>query len=111
MPEMTLKEKQVRFSQLLGVLLVWVYSHPGWELTLGEGQVDSKTGHMVGSLHYIRLAQDLNLFVGGQYITGQHPVWDAIGAFWVSLDPLCRWGGNFASRDYNHISLEHGGKA
>lgn len=93
----------------LSMLIEYTYSL-GHELTLGEGYVSSGKGHMAGSLHYIRLAQDLNLFVGGKYITGAHPVWDQLGKYWLSLDPLCAWGGNFSSKDYNHVSLAHGGK-
>ena len=105
----TVREKQSKFVRLLGLLIEYTY-FLGHELTLGEGYVASKTGHMAGSLHYIRLAQDLNLFVGGKYITGQHAVWDQLGAYWLSLDPQCAWGGTFKSKDYNHVSLAHGGK-
>lgn len=106
---MTLRQKQSLFTKLLGQLIVFVYDS-GYELTLGEGYVSTKTGHMVGSLHYIKLAQDLNLFVDGVYITSTHPVWNKLGKFWKSLHPLCAWGGDFFSKDYNHFSLEHEGR-
>lgn len=62
------------------------------------------------SLHYIRLAQDLNLFVDGKYISdGDHPAWKAIGEKWESLHPLARWGGRF--QDANHVSLTHEGRS
>jgi hypothetical protein len=108
---MSLGDKQRLFTRLLGVFLNWVHSHPGWELTLGEGYDDDFTGHMPGSLHYVKLAQDLNLFVDKYYVSTEHPVWDQLGAYWKSLHPLCRWGGDFASKDYNHISIAHDGKA
>ena len=108
---MTLRQKQSRFAYLLGILLVWIYAHKGWEVTLGEGHNDAQVGHMPGSLHYQRLAQDLNLFIDGVYIASWHPVWEQIGEFWVNLDSLCRWGGHFDSKDYNHISITEGGKA
>lgn len=106
-----LARRQRLFVQLLGQLIVWVYHHVGWELSLGEG-FDSERdgGHMHRSLHYLKLAQDFNLFVGGEYIRdGSHPVYGAIGEYWESLHPLCRWGGRFA--DANHFSLEWEGRA
>lgn len=107
---LTLLEKQQLFVRLLGVLFHWVGSvHPEWRLTLGEGYDDDYKGHATNSLHYIRLAQDLNLFVDGSYITGNHPAWHAIGQFWCGLHEDCRWGGNFSSKDYNHVSVTHGG--
>lgn len=107
----TLREKQSRFARYLGLLIDFAYSLPGVELTLGEGHNDAKVGHMAGSLHYIRLAQDINLFVGGRYIRGHHEVWHKLGNYWKHLDPQCAWGGDFSSKDYNHFSLKHNGKA
>lgn len=34
---MTLREKQSDFMQTLGEFLVWIYEHPGWSVTMGEG--------------------------------------------------------------------------
>lgn len=107
---MTLREKQSEFARLLGNLILFIFQHQGWEITMGEGHNDARIGHMKGSLHYVRLAQDLNLFVDGKYITsGSHPAWTVIGEYWETLSPLARWGGRF--KDANHFSLEHGGKA
>lgn len=92
------------------MLIEYAYTLPGVEFTFGEGYDDDFKGHMVGSLHYVRLAQDLNLFVDGKYITGDHIVWHQLAEFWKALDPLCAWGGDFRSRDFNHFSLAHGGK-
>ena len=115
----TLRMKQSKFVFLLAQLITWVYSHKGWELTLAEGYVgdtDAKDGdhdgpHMKGGAHYNRVGQDLNLFLDGQWITWHHAAWDAIGAHWLSLHPLCRWGGEFRTRDWNHFSLFHNGKS
>lgn len=106
---MTTRQKQSLFVQLLGKLINYTYSL-GYELTLGEGYDDDNTGHMKGSLHYLKLAQDLNLFVNGIYIELDHPAWHKLGNYWKSLNILCRWGGDFHSKDYNHFSLEHEGK-
>lgn len=106
---MTLRSKQSLFARLLGLLIHYVYAR-GWELTMADGHVEKKVGHMAGSLHYVRLAQDLNLFIDGKWISdGSDPRWTEIGEFWEKLHPLCRWGGRF--QDANHFSLEHDGKA
>lgn len=107
---MSLREKQATFARLLAILITWIFDHDGWEVTLGEGQVDARRGHMPGSLHYLRLAQDLNLFVDNLYIPdGNHPAWKAIGEHWETLDKDARWGGRFS--DANHVSITEGGKA
>lgn len=108
---MSLLAKQKLFAKLLAQLITWIFGHPTWAVTLGEGYDDDGRGHMPGSLHYSRLAQDLNLFVEGHYVTGWHPAWDEIGATWKGMNFLSRWGGDFASRDFNHFSLHHEGKA
>lgn len=106
---MTLSEKQQLFARLVAHLISHVFAK-GWAVTLGDGNVDAKVGHMRGSLHYQRLAQDLNLFVDGEYIQdGGHPAYAELGEFWEGLHPLCRWGGRF--RDANHFSMAHDGKA
>ena len=71
--------------------------------------------HMPDSLHYSGLAKDYNLFVrkAGKlvYVRGAHPRWTTIGRIWKKLHPLCRWGGDFRSKDYNHFSLGYRGRA
>jgi hypothetical protein len=59
------------------------------------------------SNHSIRLAQDLNLFRNGVYLsaTEDHR---KLGEFWESLHPLCCWGGRFG--DGGHYSIEHEGR-
>jgi len=93
----------------------------GYQLTLGEGYVQTprkaRDGsfvedgvHMPSSLHYTRLALDLNLFVDGEYVRdGEHMGWVDLGNFWEKLSPLCRWGGRF--KDANHFSIAYDGKA
>ena len=96
----------------------------GYELTLGEGYVQSPRKsrpsgafvedgvHMPSSLHYTKLAQDLNLFVRGEYITDStHFAYVDLGGFWEALDSACRWGGRFKGGDSNHFSITFGGKA
>ena len=89
--------------------IIYAYAH-GYKLTLGEGYDDDGTGHMKGSLHYSRLAQDFNLFKDGEYITDTE-TWRPLGEYWESLsgvDHECCWGGRFG--DGNHISIAYGGK-
>lgn len=57
------------------------------------------------SVHELRLAVDLNIFKGGVYMIGSESYRFA-GDYWKSLHPLARWGGDFASKDGNHFSLE-----
>lgn len=115
---MTLREKQSAFVKALGDLIVFVYEHPAWALTLSEGYVGDTDGrdgdhdgpHKAGGAHYTRLGIDLNLFIGGQLIRdGGHAAWLEIGAFWKRQHPLARWGGDFG--DSNHLSFFHEGRS
>ena len=77
----------------------------GWVVTGGElfrtaeqQEIYLKTGRSrtMASNHLRRLAIDLNFFRDGKL------VWDKIaiapiGAYWESLNPKNRWGGNFRS--------------
>jgi hypothetical protein len=119
-----LAQKQALFARLMAQLTLWIFDQ-GWELTLSDGgvtlqrKVELQDGtrvkaidreHREGSLHYVRLAQDVNLFVDGEYITdGSHPAYQMIGRRWKGMDSLARWGGDFG--DANHFSLAHDGKA
>ena len=75
--------------------------------------------HLETGCHYKRLAQDLNLFVAGKWITMNTaeeakfflPLYKDIGDFWLRSHVLARWGGNFAKKDFNHFSFEHEGNA
>jgi hypothetical protein len=88
---------------MLAKLIIYAYDI-GYELTLGEGFDDDGVGHMKGSLHYIRLAQDLNIFKGGKYLTDGtghkelHDYWDKLG------------GAPRIKNDLNHYSIEYGGR-
>lgn len=105
---MTLREKQSLMARSLAKLILYAVSQ-GYEVTLGDGYRPDEHGHMPGSLHYVRLAQDLNLFINGQWIQdGQHPAWKELATFWEKLDPLCTAGFRFG--DSNHFSVTDGGK-
>ena len=99
---MTLRQKQSKFVGMVARLIDFAHGH-GYELTFGDAY--AKTGHMKNSLHYKRLAIDLNLFQEGVYLT-QTDDHLPIGEYWESIGGS--WGGRF--NDGNHYSLEHNGR-
>ena len=113
----SLRSAQSLLVRSLGKLIAYATCR-GYELTLGEAYIQTprKTRdgdfvedgvHMPSSLHYTRLAIDLNLFVGGEYVSdGQSFAWIDLGDFWEALDPACSWGGHF--HDANHLSVTFG---
>ena len=98
----SLRQKQSRFVRLIA-LLICEADRLGYELTFGDAY--ARKGHMQGSLHYKRLAFDLNLFKNGKYLTTSKDH-KPLGLYWESLGGS--WGGRFG--DGNHYSLEHKGK-
>ena len=100
---MRLLEAQQLFCLSIARLIIWAYDQ-GYELTFGESFDNDKTGHMTNSNHYIRLAQDLNLFKDNVYLTDS-VAYKRLGEAWKSLHPLNRWGGDFKSKDGNHFSM------
>lgn len=89
----------------------------GYTVTLGEAwrtpqQAQWNADHGTGishSLHIERLAIDLNFFKDGAYIQDGSKLQD-IGAWWKSLGPNYRWGGDFHHLpDGNHFSLSPDG--
>jgi len=99
---MSLRKKQSRFVLMVSLLIDYAY-HCGYELTFGDAWAQS--GHKNNSLHYDRLAIDLNLFKDGQYMlsTEDHR---KLGEFWEQIGGS--WGGHYD--DGNHYSLEHEGR-
>jgi len=84
---------------MVGLLIQWATIN-GFELTLGDAW--AKTGHSENSLHYKRLAIDLNLFKDGKYLT-ETKDHEPLGSFWKSIGGS--WGGDFKNKDGNHYSL------
>lgn len=103
---MTLGQKQRKFTLMLADLLHFAYAN-GYELTLGRGAVSEAANAADGghpkSLHLLRLAQDLNVFKNGVFLTDGsghdelHDFWDSIG------------GAPRIADDLNHYSLAHEG--
>lgn len=110
---MTLGDKQKRFTRMVADLIVWSYVQ-GYELTFGEAQrsqaqaeANAKSGAGIAkSLHLIRLAVDLNLFIGGVY-QDKSEAYRPLGEYWEALGGS--WGGRFSKPDGNHFSIEHEG--
>ena len=116
---MTLREKQSLFVLLVAKLILWATKN-GSDLTFGETyrteqQAQWNADHgkgIVNSLHCKRLAVDLHLFVGGEYMTSVED-YRALGEQWESMHELARWGGRWTTGptvgDACHFSLEHQG--
>jgi len=95
------RKPQSDFVRMLALLILYAYEK-GYELTGGD--LWAKTGHQHNSMHYRRLAIDLNLFRDGVWLkdTADHEV---LGKFWESLHPRNRWGGRFEDGNhYEHLT-------
>jgi hypothetical protein len=114
---MTLREQQSLFVLLVARLIDYAHSN-GYELTFGEcyrtpeqANLNAANGSGISnSLHTDRLAIDLNLFRGGNFLgaTEDHR---PLGNYWKTLHPACRWGGDFSMRkDGNHYAFSPDGK-
>jgi len=113
---MKLSEKQQEFTKCIGKLIAYAYTH-GYALTLGDAYRDARVHGEFGvkqsyaaknSVHKIRLAIDLNLFVDDQYVSdSNHPVWFELSKYWEGLHKSARSGLRF--KDANHFSFTHWG--
>jgi hypothetical protein len=115
---MTLHERQATFALLLSQLIREAFVR-GYDVTLGESWRSpqeakrlASTGQGIArSLHCDRLAQDLNLFKAGVYLTKTED-YAELGEYWEKLHPDCRWGGRFKTRpDGNHFSVTYQGRS
>lgn len=116
MTKETLGQKQRRFTRCLVQLINYIH-YMEHDVTLGDAYRDprvfGKQGELKGygrasSAHKNRLAVDLNLFKNDKWLTttAAHA---QFGAYWKTLFDDCKWGGDFASQDANHYSIEHQG--
>jgi hypothetical protein len=114
---MTLREAQSLHVQLTAMLITFI-QQAGFQLTWGEtlrtkldAVADASGGAgIANSLHLIGLAVDLNLFKDGFWLT-QTSDHKPFGTYWKSLNPLCRWGGDFSKPDGNHYSITWEGRS
>lgn len=111
----SLGQKQRRFARLVPRLIDKAHEL-GYEVTLGDAYRDPKMHGEIGvklgyghrnSAHKVRLAIDLNLFLGGVYqvTTEAHRT---LGTWWKAQGPDHRWGGDFD--DGNHYSISPDGR-
>lgn len=111
---MSLRRLQSEFAALVPSLILKAIEL-GYEVTLGDAYRDPRVHGDLGvrksyshpkSAHKLRLALDLLLFKGGEYLqlTEDH---QALGEWWEQQHPLARWGGRFG--DGNHYSFEYRG--
>lgn len=113
---MKLQDQQSIFTRNSALFVLWVFGHDGWTLTDGESfrplevaKLDAMKGiGIVNTLHGKRLAHDYNFFINGVY-QQESKAYAPLGAFWKSMHPLNRWGGDFSKPDGNHFSMEYQG--
>ena len=111
MPESELHKARVEYTRLISELVLWIISQ-GYEVMFGQEGLK----HMIGSLHYMGLADDLLLFKDEVYLTKTED-YQFAGDKWKSMGTNCRWGGDFrdsngkAKPDGNHFSYTFGGRA
>jgi hypothetical protein len=113
---LTLREKRVAFTECVAKLIIFAFTE-GYEpaldqvkRTAAEASANAAKGTGIrNSLHLDGLAVDLLLYRDGRYLT-ESADYRTLGAYWKSLHPLSRWGGDFSKPDGNHFSLEHDGR-
>lgn len=112
---------ELELQQLFAETTIFLYNKivaKGYKFTYGEtwrdpriAVLDAKDGKgIIRSLHFERLAVDLNLYKDGKWLTNTEDH-RPFGEYWKTLHPLCRWGGDFQTRpDGNHYSMEWQGR-
>lgn len=91
-------------------LIHWLEIGPKELKGLAETLKNNVGSGIRGTLHELRLASDINLFMNGAYLMASES-YRPLGEKWKSFDPQCRWGGDFPKPDGNHFSIAHEGKA
>lgn len=114
MADLTLGQKQRLFAKHVGELLRHIYEC-GYEVSLDWAYRPPEVAAYYAdlgigirsSLHTMKLAVDLNLFLDGKWLreTESHK---GFGEWWEKQHELARWGGRFG--DGNHYSFEHQGR-
>ena len=101
---MTLGDKRRKFTEAIALLTQFA-RYQGWYLAVDMAKrcMECPIGDE-DSVHRLGLAEDMNLYINGQYIrdaTGHdklHDFWDMLG------------GAPRIDEDMNHYSFEHNGK-
>ncbi len=97
--ESDLLRAQWKFSVMVSELIRFAYRN-GYKISFGDAHANS--GHVKGSLHYTRLAIDVNLFRKGKHLT-QTEDHGLLGEYWESLGG--QWGGRW--QDGNHYEYRY----
>lgn len=106
---MGLVDEQWAFLRDMAKLILFIETLPGHKASGGEllrpiemQELYVKRGasKTMRSRHLEKLAIDINLFIDGKYVADKagHA---ALGAYWKSLSPKNRWGGDWGW-DANH---------
>lgn len=113
---MSVRQRQSAFALMVAKLIQHAASL-GYEVTFGEAWRPPETAELYerqvrgirASLHTMRLAIDLNLFLNGEYLSSSE-AHRPLGEWWEDQSteelPL-HWGGRFG--DGNHYSAGYGG--
>lgn len=112
----SLSAKRCRFTRDVADLVAYAFTLPGTTVALDqvkrtqtEADVNKDRGTgITNSLHVLGLAVDLLLYVNGYY-KADTASYAVLGAYWKSLHPDNRWGGDFTKPDGDHFSVEHNG--
>ena len=115
----SLLDHQFEFAEKLARLYTHIISS-GYKFSLGDSYRPPETAALyaaqgkgiTNSLHCLRLAQDLNIFLDNKIIISKSGLW-SIGTYWEDLswgEFNFHWGGNFKNLDVFHFSLGYGGR-
>lgn len=114
---MTLNDKQAEFAFNIAKLIVWARSQgicvmgAEWFRTKEQAEIYAAAGKGIKkSNHRLKLALDLFAVVDGK-VSWDMAIYEKLGKKWKTMNPLSRWGGDFAGRDGVHFSFEHNGVA
>lgn len=108
----SLRELQSLHVSCTAKLVVWGEAK-GYQFAWGEtlrtaaqAMINAANGSgITHSLHLVKLAVDLSLFKDGVLLESVED-YRPLGEYWKTLDPLCRWGGDFVTRpDADHFSI------
>lgn len=109
-----LSKKQRKFAKAVGLLICFAYQE-GYELTFGDayrdprvfGKEGEKKGYSAAnSIHKLRLAVDLNLWINDEWIeSSEHPAWKELHYFFE-----LQGGAPMIKNDANHFSFLHYGR-
>ncbi len=106
---MSLGNTQREFSRDIVYLKLHMLAM-GYEFTEGDAYRDPRVHGVWGkktsyssadSLHKLRLAVDINLFLNGRYLT-ETKDHKEFGDYWKALHANNVWGGDFKRKDGNH---------